>query len=86
MDGSSLRSFFWWVYYSLFLGVCIFIFVTVVKYVKGFLFAGDFNVGKFLYGVAVAIMIFGLLFMAIAYLVKTLWIKMRGIKEGNLRN
>jgi uncharacterized membrane protein YhaH (DUF805 family) len=80
MDGRSIRSFFWWVYYSLFLGLCIFIFVATVKYMKGLLFAGNVNVGKILYGMAVAIMIFGLLSMAIAYLVKTLWSKMMGIK------
>ena len=66
MDGRSLRSFFWWVYYGLFLGVCIFIFVTVVKYPKGLMSTRSFNLGKCLYGVAVAIMIFDLLSMAIA--------------------
>ena len=82
MKGSSVRSFFWWTYYSLFLGICIFIFLTAVKYLKGFLLAGDFNLGKFLYGLAVAIMIFGLLSMAIAYLIKALWIKVTRIKRG----
>ena len=82
MDGSGIRSFFWWVYYSLFLGLCIFIFVTTVKYMKGLLFTGNVNLGKFLYGMAVAIMIFGLLSMAIAYLAKTLWSKITGIKRG----
>ncbi len=81
MDGSSLRSFFWWVYYSLFLGVCIFFFVTVAKYTMGLLFAGSFNWGRFLYGIAVAIMIFGLLSMTIIYLVKALWIKIAGFKR-----
>ena len=82
MDGSILRSFFWWVYYSLFLGLCIFIFVTVVKYLKGLLFTGSLNLGTFLYGMAVAIMIFGLLSMVIAYLVKALWIKITRINRG----
>lgn len=82
MDGRSIRSFFWWVYYSLFLGLSIFIFVAVVIYIKGLLSTGSFNLGTFLYGAAVAIMIFGLLFMAIAYLAKTLWIKITGIKRG----
>jgi hypothetical protein len=82
MDGSSIRSFFWWIYYSLFLGLCIFIFVGVVIYIKGLLSTGSFNLGTFLYGAAVAIMIFGLLSMAIAYLAKTLWIKIMGIKRG----
>ncbi len=82
MDGSTIRSFFWWIYYSLFLGLCIFIFVTVVIYIKGLLSTGSFNLGTFLYGAAVAIMIFGLLSMAIAYLAKTLWIKITGIKRG----
>jgi hypothetical protein len=80
MDGRSIRSFFWWIYYGLFLGLCIFIFVTAVKYVKGLLIAENVNVGEFLYGVAVAIMIFGLLSMAIAYLIKTLWFKITGMK------
>jgi hypothetical protein len=79
MDGKSIRSFLWWIYYSLFLGLCIFIFVIAVRHLKGFLVAGNVNVGKFLYGAAVAIMIFGLLSMAIAYLIKTLWIKITGI-------
>jgi len=82
MNGKSIKSFFWWVYYSLFLGLCIFIFVTVVKYIKALLFTGSINLGKFLYGAAVAIMIFGLLSMAIAYLVKTIWIKITGMKRG----
>jgi len=82
MNGNNLKSFFWWVYYSLFLGLCIFIFVTTVKYLKGLLFPGTVNLGKFLYGVTVAIMIFGLLSMAIAYLIKTLWIKITGTKRG----
>ncbi len=78
MDGRSIRSFFWWIYYSLFLGLCIFIFVTAVKYVTGLLIAENVNMAKFLYGVAVAIMIFGLLSMVIAYLIKTLWFKTTG--------
>ena len=82
MDGRSIRSFFWWVYYSLFLGVCVFIFVMVAKYLKGLLFAGSLNLGTFLYGMAVAIMIFGLLSMVIAYLVKALWIKITRINRG----
>ena len=74
-----MRLFFWWIYYSLFLGFCIFILVTAVVYLKGLLFTGNINLGKFLYGAAVAIMIFGLLSMAIAYLIKTLWIKITRI-------
>ncbi len=80
MDGKNMRSFFWWIYYSLFLGLCVFILVTVVIYLKGLLFTGNVNLGKFLYGAAVAIMIFGLLSMAIAYLVKTLLGKITGIR------
>jgi len=79
MDGRNMRLFFWWIYYSLFLGFCIFILVTAVVYLKGLLFTGNINLGKFLYGAAVAIMIFGLLSMAIAYLIKTLWIKITRI-------
>lgn len=75
-----MRSFFWWTYYSLFLGLCVFILVTVVIYLKGLLFTGNVNLGKFLYGAAVAMMIFGLLSMAIAYLVKTLLGKITGIR------
>lgn len=80
MDGKNMRSFFWWTYYSLFLGLCVFILVTVVIYLKGLLFTGNVNLGKFLYGAAVAMMIFGLLSMAIAYLVKTLLGKITGIR------
>lgn len=80
MDKKSLRSFFWWIYYGLFLGLCIFIFFTAIRYIKGFLFTGSSNLAKSLYGVAVAIMVFGLLSMAIAYLVKNLWIKIAGNK------
>lgn len=69
----SVRSFFWWIYYGIFLGLCIFLFVMAIPYSKKLLFAGTFNLGEFLYGVAVAIMIFGLLSMAIAYLAKALW-------------
>ncbi|MFB0508294.1 MAG: hypothetical protein ACETWT_16340 [Thermodesulfobacteriota bacterium] len=74
-----MRSFFWWIYYSLFLGFCIFILITAAIYLKGLLFTGNVNLGKFLYGAAVTIMIFGLLSMAIAYLIKTLWIKITRI-------
>lgn len=81
MMGGSLRSFFWWVYYGLFLSLCIFIFVVAVRYVRGLLFIGSFNCAKGLYGVAVAIMIFGLLSMVIAYLIKNLWIKIAGNKR-----
>jgi hypothetical protein len=75
MDKKSLRSFFWWIYYGLFMGLCIFIFFTAIRYIRGFLFTGSSNLAKSLYGVAVAIMIFGLLSMAIAYLVNALWTK-----------
>jgi len=78
MNQKSIKSFFWWVYYTLFLGVCIFIFVTVVKYIKALLFTGSFNLAKFLYGAAVAIMIFGLLSMSIAYLARTIWYRIKG--------
>ena len=78
MNGKSIKSFFWWVYYTLFLGFCIFIFVTVVKYIKALLFTGGFNLGKFLYGTTVAIMIFGLLSMSIAYLARTIWYRIKG--------
>ena len=82
MVGKRVKSLFWWTYYGLFLGICIFMFLTAVKYLKGFLLAGTFNFAKFLYGMALAIMIFGLLSMAIAYLTKTLWIKVTRIKRG----
>jgi len=78
MNEKSIKSFFWWVYYALFLGFCIFIFVTAVKYIKALLFTGSFNLGKFLYGATVAIMIFGLLSMSIAYLARTIWYRIKG--------
>jgi hypothetical protein len=78
----SIRSFFWWIYYGLFLGLCIFIFFIAIRYIRGLLFAGSLNLAQSLYGVAVAIMILGLLSMAIAYLVKNLWIKIAGNKRG----
>ena len=82
MDGRSIRSFFWWIYYSLFLGLCVFIFVAAGKYLKGLLLTGDLNLGKFIYGVAAGIMVFGLLSLVITYLLKSLWIKITGIKTG----
>jgi hypothetical protein len=75
MDGRSVRSFFWWIYYGLFLGLCIFIFFIAIRYIRGLLFTGSSNLAQSLYGVAVAIMIFGLLSIAIAYLVNALWTK-----------
>jgi hypothetical protein len=80
MDGRSIRSFFWWIYYSLFLGLCVFIFVAAGKYLKGLLLTGDLNLGKLTYGVAMGIMIFGLLSLVITYLLKSLWIKITGSK------
>lgn len=82
MDGRRIRSFSWRIYYSLFLGLCVFIFVAAGKYLKGLLLTGDLNLGKFIYGVAVGIMTFGLLSLVITYLLKSLWIKITGIKTG----
>ncbi len=81
MDKKSLRSFFWWIYYGLFLGLCIFIFFIAIRYVRGLIFTGSSNLAQSLYGVAVAIMIFGLLSMVIAYLVNALWTKFAGDKN-----
>ena len=75
MFGERIRAVVWWIYYGLFLGLCIFIFFPAIRYIRGFLFTGSSNLAKSLYGVAVAIMIFGLLSMAIAYLVNALWTK-----------
>lgn len=84
MRGGILRSVIWWIYYGLFLGLCIFIFVVVTKYGIRLVSTEDRKLSgaQILYGMAVAIMIFGLLSMAIAYLAKTLWSKITGIKRG----
>ena len=67
-------------YYSLFLGLCIFIFVALTKYGIRLLLTEEreLNGAQILYGVAVGIMIFGLLSMSIVYLARNIWWKIKG--------
>jgi hypothetical protein len=79
----------WWIYYGLFLGLCIFIFVTVARYGIHMLFMDQrkLNGAQILYGVAVGIMIFGLLSLSIAYLTRSIWYRIKGPpgkRVGNL--
>ena len=80
MRGGIVRPVMWWMYYGLFLGLCIFIFIAVTKYGIRFVFTGEGKLSgaHILYGVAVGVMIFGLLFMAIAYLVRNIWCRIKG--------
>ena len=80
MRGGIVRSVVWWIYYGLFLGLCIFIFVALTKYGIRLAFTGErkLNGAQILYGVAVGIMIFGLLSMSIAYLARNIWWKIKG--------
>jgi uncharacterized membrane protein len=75
-----VRSVMWWIYYGLFLGICIFIFIAVIQYGIHMLFKGQRKLtgAQILYGVAVCIMIFGLLSMAIAYLTRTICYRIKG--------
>jgi hypothetical protein len=75
-----VRSVMWWIYYGLFLGLCIFIFIAVTKYGIRFVFMGEGKLSgaHILYGVAVGVMIFGLLSMSIAYLVRNIWHRIKG--------
>lgn len=80
MRGGIVRSVIWWIYYGLFFGLCIFIFTAVTKYGINLVFTGEGNLSgaQILYGVAVGIMIFGLLSMSIAYLARTIWYRLKG--------
>ena len=80
MRGGIVRSVIWWTYYGLFLGLCIFIFTAVTKYGINLVFTGEGNLSgaQILYGVAVGIMIFGLLSMSIAYLARNIWYRVKG--------
>jgi hypothetical protein len=80
MRGGIVRSVIWWIYYGLFLGLCIFIFTAVTKYGINLVFTGEGNLSgaQILYGVAVGIMIFGLLSMSIAYLARNIWHRIKG--------
>jgi hypothetical protein len=80
MRGGIVRSVMWWIYYCLFLGLCIFIFVTVMRYGIYMLFMEQrkLNGAQILYGVAVGVMIFGLLSMSIAYLTRSIWYRIKG--------
>jgi hypothetical protein len=87
--GGIVRSIVWWIYYGLFLGLCIFIFVTVARYGIHMLFMDQrkLNGAQILYGVAVGIMIFGLLSLSIAYLTRSIWYRIKGPpgkRVGNL--
>ena len=70
-----MRSVIWWTYYGLFLGLCIFIFIAVTRYGIRLVFVdqGKLSGAQILYGVAVGVMIFGLLSMSIAYLARNIW-------------
>lgn len=75
-----MRSVIWWIYYGLFLGLCIFIFIAVTWYGIRLVFVdrGKLNAAQILYGVAVGVMIFGLLSMSIGYLTRTIWHRIKG--------
>jgi hypothetical protein len=78
--GGMVKSVMWWIYYGLFLGICIFILMVVIQYGIHMLFTGQRKLtgAQILYGVAVGIMIFGLLSMAIAYLTRTICYRIKG--------
>jgi hypothetical protein len=85
--GGIVRSVIWWTYYGLFLGLCIFIFIAVTRYGIHLMFVGEDKLSgaEILYGVAVGVMIFGLLSMSIAYLTRTIWYRIRGpLKEREI--
>jgi H+/Cl- antiporter ClcA len=79
-----VRSLIWWTYYGLFLGLCIFIFIAVTRYGIRLVFVEEerLNGAQLLYGVAVGVMIFGLLSMSIAYLTRTIWYRIKGSSSG----
>ena len=79
MRGGIVRSVIWWIYYGLFLGLCIFIFIMVIKYAMdlGFMSGRKLNLAQILYGMAIGIMIFGLLSMSIAYLARNIWYRLK---------
>jgi hypothetical protein len=83
-----VRSIVWWIYYGLFLGLCIFIFVTVMRYGIHMLFIEQrkLNGAQILYGVAVGVMIFGLLSMSIAYLTRSIWYRIKSPPGKRLVN
>ena len=80
MPSERMRTVIWWIYYSLFLGLCISILVMVLRYAVNWAFTGEgkYTGAQILYGVAVGMMIFGLLSLCIAYLTKTIWSKIKG--------
>lgn len=80
MRRGTVRSVIWWTYYGLFLGLCIFIFIAVTRYGIRLVFVdqGKLNGAQILYGVAVAVMIFGLLSMSITYLTRNIWHRIKG--------
>ncbi len=78
--GGTVRSVIWWIYYGLFLGICIFIFMAVIRYGIHVFFTDQrkLNGAQILYGLALGIMIFGLLSMSIAYLGGSIWHRIKG--------
>ncbi len=89
MRSGIVRSVIWWIYYGLFLGLCIFIFMAIMRYGIHVLFTEQRKItgAQILYGVAVGVMIFGLLSMAIAYLTRSIWYRIKGPsdkRESNL--
>ncbi len=79
MPGERIRIVVWWIYYGLFLGLCIFILIMVIRYAVGWVYAGDRKLtgAQILYGVAVGMMILGLLSLCIAYLTKTIYSRVK---------
>jgi hypothetical protein len=75
MPSERMRTVIWWIYYSLFLGLCISMLAVVLRYVVSWAFTEDGKLtgAHILYGVAVGMMIFGLLSLCFAYLAKTMW-------------
>lgn len=88
MPGERIRTVIWWIYYGLFLSLCIFILIMVIRSAANWAFAVDRKItgAQMLYGVAIGIMIFGLLSLCIAYLTKTIWSRITGGKGVNMRN
>lgn len=77
MPSERIRTVIWWIYYSFFLGFCISILIIVLRYAVSWAFTENEKLTgpQILYGVAVGMMILGLLLLCIAYLVKTIWIR-----------
>jgi len=87
MPGERIRIVVWWIYYGLFLGLCIFILIMVIRYAVGWAYAGygKLTGAQILYGAAVGMMIFGLLSLCIAYLTKAIYSKVNGNPHSRRR-